>query len=163
MRQKLNDIMCTLIAPPWPQHNLHTYYITSIKFSYRKKFYNCLTYSDIKYCLLVYVITSVYVSFVVACAGLAGKVGQHVYCSADDSCLAITCCANLKVFIYRHALPASISYDPCAKTLTMDVGGISKVINIPSVGDFGRFIITVFTLCCSIFEKLNQLQYFWFI
>ncbi|KAK2175675.1 hypothetical protein NP493_715g02005 [Ridgeia piscesae] len=81
---------------------------------YMKMETNCSGLVDLtfqSYCIVKYDIP-----FFCRLFGLAGRVGKHVYCSADDSCLAFSCCVNLKLFIYRHALTAFVRYDPCPRT-----------------------------------------------
>ncbi|KAI0212798.1 hypothetical protein LSAT2_002240, partial [Lamellibrachia satsuma] len=58
------------------------------------------------------------VSFV-ECFDIGSKVGKNVYCRFDETCTSVSCCVDLKLFIYRHTLTAFVRYDPCDLELTL--------------------------------------------
>ena len=89
------------------------------------------------------------------CSGLAGRVGRHVYCSVDDTCMGFSCCANLKLFIYRHALTAFVRYDPCLDTITMGIDTWTKRFKMNHIDDFSTYDrmpldAGVCVICCHI-------------
>ncbi|KAI0239587.1 hypothetical protein LSAT2_009687 [Lamellibrachia satsuma] len=53
------------------------------------------------------------------CLDIGNQVGPNVYCRFDETCTSISCCINLKLFIYRHSLKAFIRYDPCDMELRL--------------------------------------------
>ena len=77
------------------------------------------------------------------CSGLAGRVGRHVYCTVDDTCMGFSCCANLKLFIYRHALTAFVRYDPCLDTITMGIDTWTKRFKMNQIDDFSTYGIAL--------------------
>ncbi|KAK2165039.1 hypothetical protein NP493_1368g00012 [Ridgeia piscesae] len=55
------------------------------------------------------------------CFDIGSRVGPNVYCRFDKSCTSVSCCVDLKLFIYRHTLTAFVRYDPCDLELTIGV------------------------------------------
>ncbi|KAK2165104.1 hypothetical protein NP493_1383g00012 [Ridgeia piscesae] len=55
------------------------------------------------------------------CFDIGSRVGPNVYCRFDKSCTSVSCCVDLKLFIYRHTLTAFVRYDPCDVELTIGV------------------------------------------
>ena len=55
------------------------------------------------------------------CFDIGSRIGKNVYCRFDESCTSISCCVDLKLFIYRHALTAYVRYDACDLELTIGI------------------------------------------
>ena len=61
----------------------------------------------------------------------------------DATCIVqwtgFSCCANLKLFIYRHALTAFVRYDPCLDTITMGIDTWTKRFKMNHIDDFSTY------------------------
>ena len=64
------------------------------------------------------------------CFGIRGVLTPNVYCKLDDNCLGVSCCFDLKLFIFRRSLNAFVRYDPCNFIISIGVGSWVKNIEI---------------------------------
>ena len=47
------------------------------------------------------------------CFYIGSRIGKNILCRFDKTCTSISCCVDLKLFIYQHTLTAYVRYNTC--------------------------------------------------
>ena len=73
------------------------------------------------------------------CFDIGSRVGKNVYCRFDKTCTTVSCCVDLKLFIYRHSLTTYVRYDACNLELTIGLNEWTASFSVLEE-DFSEFI-----------------------